>query len=115
MGRGHLTDNVTNVVVEAIKLLHKNVRLAVRVVVAKNILGVVKGDAVFWIGSGGRRNDLNIGVRSLDCLVEEGKAVLAVRVPATRIAGEPILVTDFDVVEGEWLRVSEFGTTLAPG
>jgi hypothetical protein len=84
------------------------------VVVAKNILGVIKRNAVLWVGSGGRRDDLNIRVRSLDGLVEQGEAVVAVRVPATGVAGKPVLVTDFDVVEGEWLRVPEFRTTLAP-
>jgi hypothetical protein len=111
----HLTDDVADVVVEAVELLNDLIGLAVRVVVAKGVSWIVEGYAVLWIAGSSRCNDLDVRISGLDCIVEQWEAVLAVRIPAARVASEPVLVTDFDVVQSEGFGVSEFSATLAPG
>jgi hypothetical protein len=122
---GNFTYNVAVVVIEAVELIDELIRLAVRVVVAKHALRVCDGvgsvaelesDRVdsTRVAGGSRANDLNVRVGLGDGVVEHLEAVLLVRVPAIRVAGQPIFVADLDVVESVGLRVTELSTACTP-
>jgi RNase P/RNase MRP subunit p29 len=120
-----LADDVAVVVVEAVELVDELIGLAVRVVVSKNTLGVgnhvgsvveLESDRVnsTRVAGGSRANDLDVRVSLGDGIVERLEAELLVRVPAIGVTGQPILVTDLDVVEFVRLRVTKLSTACTP-
>ncbi|KFH43673.1 hypothetical protein ACRE_055500 [Hapsidospora chrysogenum ATCC 11550] len=110
MRRRHLANNVPNVIVKSVKLLHERIRLPVRVVVADGR----RGDVLVPVARGAGGDDGDVRVGGVDGLEEEREAVVLVRLPAFLAAGEPVLVADLDVAQGEGLRVAELGAAGAP-
>lgn len=123
MSCSYLTNDVADIVVEAVELLDKLIRLAVRVVIAESISRVL--DAVLEVGAGGgtlvsgiagsrRADNGDLRVLGLDSVVEHDEAVLLVRVPASREASKPILVANLDVVQLERLGVTKSSALSTP-
>lgn len=102
-------DDVAEVVVEAVELVNQSVGGTVRVVVTNGR----SGDVMTVRGST-RRDDSNVRVGLVDSLHEQGEAVLLVGVPSGSATGEPVLVTDLDVLQREGLRVAQLSTASTP-
>lgn len=97
------------VVIKVVELLDKGIRLAVRMIIANPWLR-----EIIPIMLRARRNNSNIRVRLINSLEETREAVLLIRLPARGEAGQPVLVADLDVAQGEGVRVTELGADGAP-
>jgi hypothetical protein len=103
------TDDVAEVVVEAVELVNQSVGGTVRVVVTNGR----SGDVV-TVGGSTRRDDSNVRIGLVDSLHEQGETVLLVGVPSGSATGKPVLVTNLDVLQREGLRVTQLSTTSTP-